>query len=285
MTKKLTIGSIIRRMTFIGIGAFIMGVGLEGVLLPNLLIDGGITGIAMLISRITGLKLGLLLCILNVPFFVLGYKKIGKVFAFSMMYGIAVLSLSTACLKHINPIVGDGLLAVAFGGILLGLGVGIVMRNGGVLDGTETLSILLEKRLPLSVGEIILIINVVIFSVASLVFGLNNALYSMLTYYIASKTIDTVVKGFDDKKMAYIISDKGSEIAKEIEEQLRRGVTFLNGEGSYSGEPKKVLMCVFARLEESQIKDIVREIDIEAFTIISSIEDVHGGRFKKRKMH
>jgi uncharacterized membrane-anchored protein YitT (DUF2179 family) len=283
--KRLTVRNIVKRAFFITLGAVIMAYGLEAVLIPNNMIDGGVTGLSMILSHVTGINLSLFLVILNLPFFFLGYKQIGKTFAFSMLYGIVALSLATSFMHHINPIVHDMLLAVVFGGLILGLGVGLTIKNGGVLDGTETLSILVEKRVPFSVGEIIMFVNVIIFSLAAFVFSLENALFSMLTYYIAFKTIDVVVKGLDDMKSVYIISDNTDEIADAITERLGRGVTYLHGEGSYSGEDKRVILCVFTRLEETKLKDIIRELDPEAFTIATDVSAVHGGRFKKKDIH
>lgn len=283
--QKMKLGSLIKRAFFIALGAVAMSFGLEGILIPNHVIDGGVTGISMMLSHLTTVKLGVFLFILNLPFFFLGYKQIGKTFALSMLFGIIVLSISTTLMHHITPIVQDEILAVVFGGLMLGFGVGLVIRNGGVLDGTETLAILIEKKAPFSVGEIIMIINVIIFSVAAFIYGLENALYSMLTYYIAFKTIDIVVKGFDDMKSIYIISDCNQVIAETIMQRLGRGVTYLKGEGSFTGDDKNIVFCVFTRLEEAKIKDIVRELDPAAFVIISDVGEVKGGRFKKRDIH
>ncbi|WP_051015714.1 YitT family protein [Desulfitobacterium dichloroeliminans] len=281
----MRIRSLIRRGVFITMGATSMAMGLEGILIPNQIIDGGITGVSMMLSHLTSINLGVYIFFLNLPFFFLGYKQIGKTFALSMLYGIIILSVATSYLHHITPFVQDVLLAVVFGGLLLGFGVGLVIRSGGVLDGTETLAILIEKKAPFSVGEIIMIINVIIFAVAAFVYGLDNALYSMLTYYIAFKTIDIVVKGFDDMKSVYIISDQNTEIAEAISSRLGRGVTFLQGEGSFTGDVKRVVFCVFTRLEEAKMKDIIREIDTSAFVIIGDVGEVKGGRFKKKDIH
>lgn len=282
---KLNLGSVIKRLIFITIGAIIMAYGLEAILIPNHMIDGGATGVSMILNHITPVNLSVYLVLLNLPFFYLGYKQIGKVFTFSMLYGIVCLSVATHFMHGVQPIVDEPLLAVIFGGLALGVGVGLVMRNGGVLDGTETLAILIEKRTPFSVGEIIMVINVIIFSIAAFVFGLENALYSMLTYYVAFKTLDTVVKGFEDMQSMYIISDYTEEISKAISEQLGRGSTYLYGEGSYSGADKRIIMCVFTRLEETKMKDIIREIDPNAFIISHEVSDVRGGRFKKKDIH
>jgi uncharacterized membrane-anchored protein YitT (DUF2179 family) len=283
--KRLKARSIVTRAVFITIGAIIMAYGLEAILIPNDMIDGGVTGLSMILSSVTPINLSIFLVLLNLPFFFLGYKQIGKTFAFSMLYGIIALSIATSFMHHVEPIVTDSLLAVVFGGLTLGLGVGLTLRNGGVLDGTETLALLIEKKVPFSVGEIIMFVNVIIFSIAAFVFGLENALFSMLTYFIAFKTIDVVVKGLEDMKSMYIISDNTAEIADAITERLGRGVTYLHGEGSYSGEDKRVILCVFTRLEETKMKDIIREIDPKAFTISTDVAEVRGGRFKKKDIH
>lgn len=283
--QKMKIRSLVKRAFFITFGAVAMAFGLEGILIPNHIIDGGVTGVSMMLSHLTPIKLGVFLFLLNLPFFFLGYKQIGKTFAVSMLYGILTLAVSTFLMHDLAPVVHDEILAVVFGGLMLGFGVGLVIRNGGVLDGTETLAILIEKKLPFSVGEIIMIINVIIFSVAAFVYGLDNALYSMLTYYIAFKTIDIVVKGFEDMKSVYIISECNQIIAETIAQRLGRGVTYLRGEGSFTGDDKNIIFCVFTRLEEAKMKDIIREIDPSAFVIISDVGEVKGGRFKKRDIH
>jgi uncharacterized membrane-anchored protein YitT (DUF2179 family) len=283
--KRKKARSLALRVLFITIGAIIMAYGLEAILIPNDMIDGGVTGVSMILSHVTGINLSIFLVILNLPFFFLGYKQIGKTFAFSMLYGIVALSVATSFMHHVEPMVQDSLLAVVFGGLTLGVGVGLTIRSGGVLDGTETLALLIEKRTPFSVGEIIMVVNVIIFSIAAFVFGLENALFSMLTYYIAFKTIDIVVKGLEDMKSMYIISDHTEEIADAITDRLGRGVTYLHGEGSYSGEDKRVILCVFTRLEETKMKDIIRDLDPKAFIISTDVAEVRGGRFKKRDIH
>ncbi len=283
--KRLTVRSILKRGLFITIGAIIMGFGLEAILIPNHIIDGGVTGLSMILSHLTTIHLSIFLVLLNLPFFFLGYKQIGKTFAISMLYGIIALSVATSFMHSVEPVVDDQLLAVVFGGLTLGIGVGLTMRNGGVLDGTETLAILFDKRLPFSVGEIIMFVNVIIFALAAFVYGIENALFSMLTYYIAFKTIDVVVKGMEDMKAMYIISDHTQQIADAICDRLGRGVTFLHGEGAYSGEDKRVIFSVFTRLEETKMKDIIHEIDPTAFMIATDVAEVRGGRFKKKDIH
>ena len=285
ISKRKSIGELLIKFITITIGAVIMAYGLEAILLPNNIIDGGVTGISMLLSHITSFNLSIFLVILNLPFFFLGYKQIGKTFALGMLYGIVVLSVATTLMHSVDPFVTDHLLATVFGGIILGIGVGLVIRSGGVLDGTETLAILLEKKLPLSLGQIVMIFNVIIFTVAAFVFGVENALYSMMTYYIASKVIDLVIGGFDEMRSVHIISNNSEELASAISNRLGRGVTMLNGSGYYTGDEKNVIFCAISRLEESKMKEIIKHYDPNAFVIFTEVSDVKGGRFKKKDIH
>jgi uncharacterized membrane-anchored protein YitT (DUF2179 family) len=222
---------------------------------------------------------------LNIPFFYIGYKQIGKTFALSTLLGIAVLSATTLLLHDFPVFTEDLLLATVFGGIVLGIGVGMVIRYGGSLDGTEILAILVNKKLPFSVGEIIMFFNIFIFGTAGFVFGWNRAMYSILAYFIAFKTIDVVIRGLDESKSAWIISENHQVIGEAILARLGRGVTYLNGEGAYTGEDKKVIFCVITRLEEAKLKAIVEEIDPNAFLAVADIAEVRGGRFKKKAIH
>ncbi|MHC0038191.1 YitT family protein [Pseudoneobacillus sp. C159] len=283
--KGLTKVKLVQRTFFIIFGAILMGVGLEEFLVPNRILDGGIVGISIIFSHLTGFKLGVFIFILNIPFFFIGYKQIGKTFALSTLLGIAVLSVTTSLLHHVPGITDDLLLATVFGGIVLGIGVGIVIRYGGSLDGTEIMAILINKKSPFSVGEIIMFFNIFIFGVAGFVFGWDRAMYSLLAYYIAFKTIDIVIAGLDESKSAWIISEKYKDIGEAIIARLGRGVTYLNGEGAYTGDDKKVVFCVITRLEEAKLKDIVEELDPSAFLAVANISEVRGGRFKKKDIH
>ncbi|MGD7045611.1 YitT family protein [Jeotgalibacillus proteolyticus] len=274
-----------KRSTFIILGALLMAIGLELFLVPNQVLDGGIVGISIILSYLTGWKLGVFIFVLNIPFFFIGYKQIGKTFALSTLLGISVLSLGTFFLHSVPVFTDDLLLATVFGGIILGMGVGVVIRYGGSLDGTEILAILFNKNSPFSVGEIIMFFNFFIFIVAGFVFEWDRAMYSAMTYFIAFKTIDIVIQGIDESKSAWIISDFYEEIGQAIIDRLGRGVTYLNGEGAYTGDGKKVIFCVITRLEEAKLKGIVEDIDPAAFLAVGSIAEVRGGRFKKRAIH
>ncbi|MEL3962998.1 YitT family protein [Lysinibacillus endophyticus] len=273
------------RVVMVIIGALIFAIGLELFLVPNNVMDGGIVGISIIISHLVGLPVGVFIFILNLPFIFIGYKQIGKTFALTTALGITILSIATVIMHHLNPFTKDLLLATVFGGILLGVGVGLVIRYGGCLDGTEVLAILSNIKLPFSVGEIILFINLIIFTVAGFVFTWEQAMYSVVAYYIASKVIDVVVLGMEESKSVYIISEDIEEIGQAILHRLGRGVTYLHGEGAYTGDNKKVIFCVITRLEESKMKEIVRSIDNQAFLAIGNISEVKGGRFKKKGIH
>ncbi|WP_286163137.1 YitT family protein [Bacillus sp. es.034] len=285
MHKKIPLKEVVKRAFLITVGAVIMAVGLEIFLVPNQVIDGGIVGVSIMLSHITGIKLGLFIFILNIPFFFIGYKQIGKTFAFSTLYGIIVLSISTTFLHPVAAFTQDILLASLLGGIVLGIGVGMVIRYGGSLDGTEILAILSSKRLPFSVGEIIMFVNLFILASAGFVFSWDRAMYSLLAYYVAFKLIDITIKGLDESKSVWIISENYEEIGDALLHRLGRGVTYLKGEGAFSGDDKKVIFCVITRLEEAKLKDIVAEHDPSAFLAIADIAEVRGGRFKKKDIH
>lgn len=274
-----------RKIIMVMIGAMIMAVGLELFLVPNQIMDGGIVGISIIISHLLSLPLGIFIFVLNIPFIFLGYKQLGKTFAILTGIGITTLSVTTIGLHNLEPFTTDSLLATVFGGIVLGMGVGIVIRYGGSLDGTEILAILFNRKLPFSVGEIVMFMNVIIFSAAGFIFSWQQAMYSIMAYYIASKMIDVVIQGLEESKSIYIISDETDEIGQAIMDHLGRGVTFLHGEGAYTGDNKKVIFTVITRIEESKLKTIVEEIDPHAFLAIGNIAEVSGGRFKKKDIH
>ncbi|MDR0136262.1 YitT family protein [Metabacillus idriensis] len=283
--KKLPKAEIGKRMVLICFGAVLMAIGLEIFLVPNRVIDGGIVGISIILSHLTKVKLGIYLFFLNVPFFFIGYNQIGKTFALSTLFGVGIMSASTVLLHPVPVLTEDLLLASVFGGIILGIGVGLVIRYGGSLDGTEVLAILFNKQSPFSVGEIIMFFNLFILGSAGFVFGWDRAMYSLIAYFIAYKTIDVVVQGLDESKSAWIISENPDEVGQAILDRLGRGVTYLNGEGAYTGDNKKVIFCVITRLEEAKLKSIVEELDPSAFLAVANITEVRGGRFKKKSIH
>lgn len=282
---KLSRLEVMRRWIFITLGAVLVSVGLEIFLVPNHIIDGGIVGISIIASHLTGLQLGFFLFLLNLPFLFLGYKQIGKTFALSTLYGVSIMSIGTFLLHPVPPLTVEPFLASVFGGVILGVGVGMVIRFGGSLDGTEIIAIVFNKRLPLSVGETVMFFNLFILGSAGFVFGWDRAMFSLIAYYIAYKMIDITIEGFDESKAVWIISEEANEIGAAIMNRLGRGVTYLHGEGGFSGGSKKVIFCVITRLEEAKMKSIVHELDPAAFLAVGNIHDVKGGRFKKRDIH
>ncbi|MEK5206993.1 MULTISPECIES: YitT family protein [Psychrobacillus] len=274
--QTITTFERISRVLFIILGALITAIGLEAVLIPNDIIDGGITGISILFSHMTGYSLSLFLFVLNIPFIFIGYKELGKSFAFSSVIGITALSISTSLLHHIPSIIsGDTMLVAVLGGIMIGLGIGIVLRKGGALDGTEILAILIAKKFPLSVGEVIMSINVLIFSFAMLIYGLKGALCSAIAYFIAMKVIDMVQAGFDESKNIMIISDHSRKIGDAIQAHLGRGVTYIAGEVGHTNEQVEIVICFINRLEEPELRSLIKTIDINAFVAINGIVEMH----------
>lgn len=267
------------------VGAVIAAVAIELFLVPNKVIDGGIVGISIIVSHLTKLPLGFFLFGLNIPFFLFGYKQIGKSFAVNTLLGVTIFSLSTTYLHHLDPVTDDVLLATVFGGIILGIGIGLVLRYGGSLDGTEILGVYFSKNLPFSVGQIVMFFNIFILGSAGFVFGWESTMYSLMTYFIAIKMIDTTVEGLQETRSVWIISKHTSAIADAIINKMGRGVTYLNGEGAYTRDSKQVIFCIVTRLEETNLKRLVEEIDPNAFVAVGHIYDVHGGDFNKQNAH
>ncbi|WP_028559521.1 YitT family protein [Paenibacillus pinihumi] len=283
--KKQSIGELIKKLIFITIGAVMMGVALEYFLVPNTILDGGITGISIVLSKITPIPLGVFIFVINVPFLLIGYKQIGRSFALSTLYGVAVMSLTTAFLHHVEPFTHEKILAVLYGGVMLGAGVGLVIRYGGALDGTEIVAILVSKKTRIPVGQIIMMINVVIFIVAGFVFGPDSAMYSIFSFYIAAKVMDIVVEGLDESKSVTIISSEFEEISQAIMDRLGRSTTYFYAKGGYSKTETQVVYCVVTRLELAKLKTIVQEIDPSAFISIQHVSDVLGGNMEKKNIH
>jgi uncharacterized membrane-anchored protein YitT (DUF2179 family) len=283
--KKISKLKLLKRSVFVPLGAILVAVGLEIFLVPNNIIDGGIVGVSIILAYLTNIKLGWYLLLLNLPFFFLGYKQIGKTFALTTLVGVVILSFSTMLLHPVPVLTDDPLLASVFGGVILGIGVGLVIRYGGSLDGTEILAILFNKTTPFSVGEVVMFFNLFILGSAGFVFGWEQAMYSLIAYFIAFKMIDITIEGFDESKSVWIISDQHKEIGEALLARLGRGVTYLYGEGGYSGDDKGIIFTVITRLEEAKLKSIVEDHDPSAFLAIGNIHDVKGGKFKKRDIH
>ncbi|TCN26229.1 YitT family protein [Mesobacillus foraminis] len=277
---------LVLRAIPIMIGAFITAYGLEAVLIPNNVSDGGVTGLSIAGSQLMGLPLGLLIAILNIPFVFLGYKQIGKSFAIYSVIGIAFLALGTIVMHHIPTIIqGDTLLVTVVGGIIIGFGMGLALRNGGALDGIDMLAVLLSRKLPFGTSDLILFLNLFVFIIVSTVFGLQGAFLSGIAYFIASKVIHIVEEGLSGSKTFKIITSQPEEMVKTIRDRLGRSATYNIVRGAYSNEEFKEITCVINRLEETKMKEIINEIDDNAFVAVYDVAEVKGGNFKKNDIH
>lgn len=270
----------VKNLLFLTIGAIITAFALESFLVPNNIIDGGVIGISMIVSHITKLNLGLLILIINTPFIIMAFKKMGAKFVVQTVYANIILAVFLNLFHHYK-VTGDLLLSTVFGGIILGFGVGVILRHEGSLDGTEMLSLVVARRFGCSVGEFIMGINVFIYLAAGKVFSWESAMYSIMTYFIASKVIDMVMEGLNSSKSVRIISDEATAIGQALIEKLDISVTYLQGIGGYTGQDKDLIYCVISRLELPKMLDIIKEIDSNAFVSVVDVHEVYGGRFKK----
>lgn len=265
-------------------GVAVAAFGVASFLLPNHFIDGGVTGISMLLAKVTGLPLAGVLVLVNAPFVVMGYRHIGSEFAIKSCLAIFGLALVLAIVPF--PVVtADHLLGAVFGGFFVGAGVGLAIRGGGVLDGTDVLAVLLSKRFSATVGEVLLFVNVVIFTIAAIFLGVEPALYSVLTYIAASKTIDFLLHGIEAYNSVMIVSAQHETIRQSILSELGRGVTAFKARGGYTSAEQQVLLCVVTRLELSRLDNIVKTHDAGAFVVIQPVLDIKGGVIKRRAFH
>jgi len=279
---------LIREMSFIALGIISASFGLKGFLLPNSFIDGGVTGISLIISELTNIPLSYLLVALNVPFIILALSTINRQFALRSLIAIVLLALTV----HFVPfptITNDKLLIAVFGGFFLGLGIGLAIRGGSVIDGTEILAVFAGRKTSMTIADVILVLNVFIFMVAAYVFSIEIALYAILTYLAASKTVDFIVSGIEEYIGVTIISERSEEIRLAIIENLGRGCTLYYGKKGFAkrGEKLKktdIVYTLITRLELSKLKSEVDKIDKDAFVVMHSIKDVKGGMIKKKPM-
>lgn len=287
MIDNLATRALISDIFFILIGVGFAAFGLEGLLLPNTFIDGGVTGICLLITESTGLSLPLLLLIVNIPFVLLAYRVVGRSFAIKSSAAIAGLAFALL-LFDFPEITQDKLLVSVFGGFFLGTGIGLTMRGGSVLDGTEILAIFLSRRTSIKVSDWVILINVLIFGAAAYLLSIEQALYSMLTYFVASKALDFVIDGVEEYTGVLIVSANFSEIRQVLIEELGYGATMLNGQGGYKDAEETlgttpVIYTVITRLEIRKLTLAVQHIDKRAFITMISVNDVYGGTMKRRK--
>lgn len=250
-------------------------------MVPNNIIDGGVVGLSIMGAHLTHVPLGVFLFFLNLPFILVGLKRLGKLFAFSSLYGVIVFALLTWLLHPSTGVTSDPILAAIFGGAIVGMGVGIVIRYGGTLDGTEIIAVLAGKKSIFSVGEVIMFLNLFILSSAGFVFGWDKAMYSLIAFFVAYKTIEITVEGLESSKSVWIVSQKYLDIGKAIEEELGRKVTYVNGRTQPSLISDGVMFSVITRIEEQKLKAIVKRYDRGAFVVISNVHEVMGKRFRQ----
>ena len=284
----ISLRSEIKSFLLITIGIFSAGFGFKGFLLTNKFIDGGATGISLLLSALTDIPLQYLIILVNLPFVIMAFKTVNRNFAIKTILAITGLSLCLAFVKFPN-ITNDNLLVAIFGGFFLGAGIGLSIRGGAVIDGTEVLAIFLSKKLGTTIGDIIIIINVIIFSTAAYFLGIEVAMYSMITYLAASKTLDFLVEGIEEYIGVTIVSSKCEEIKEMIYNKLGRGVTVYSGKKGFGKrglkEDNDIIFTVITRLEVSKLNTELEKIAPNAFVVMHAVKDTKGGMIKKRPLN
>lgn len=285
--KQITFEYIFKQwiapLFMITVGAVVAAFALEEFLVPFTILDGGVVGISMIISQLWGVPLGVLTIALNIPFMIVGFKRLGMRFLVKAIYAMVVFSSFLGVFEHMKEVTNQEILVVVFGGVLLGIGVGLILRYGGCLDGTEIVAMLLSHHMEFSVGQIVLFFNIIIYAAAGFLFGPDRALYSLLTYFITSKVIDIVENGMEQGKSVMIITDHGKDIADKIYSQLGRTCTQMEGKGMVSNGKKTVLYCVITRVEVPAIKKIINDADVSAFMTISDVSEIVGNHIKRKK--
>jgi len=286
--RRINIARGIKDFFFISFGVLSATFGLKSFLLPNEFLDGGAVGISLLANHLTGYNLSYLIVVINVPFILIGYTQVSKAFAMKTLAAIIALAIAVSVVDF-DPVTNDKLLTSFFGGFFLGLGIGLSIRGGSVLDGTEILAIYTSRNTVLTVGDFILVLNIVIFSVAAYVINVEIALYAILTYLVASKTVDFVVHGIEEYTSVIIVSQKSEEIKQAIIERMGRGVTVLKGKSGFGKQGHRdhdtdVLYSVITRLELQKLKTEIAKIDDDAFVVENSVNDIKGGMIKKRPL-
>jgi uncharacterized membrane-anchored protein YitT (DUF2179 family) len=270
---------------FIILGILSAGMGIHGFLLSSRFIDGGVTGISMLLSKVLGIPLPILILAINMPFIGLGYRQIGRAFAIRSALAIMGLSLCLATV-HYPDVTPDKLLTAVFGGFFIGAGMGLAMRGGAVLDGTDIAALLISKKSHLfRVGDVILGLNIVIFLTAEFFLGVEPALYSILTYLSATKTLDFLLHGLEEYTAITIVSERSAAIREALTLGLGRGVTVYKGRGGMSGADQEILFCVVTRLEIGKVMNIVHDLDDSAFITVGALAEVKGGVLRKTVHH
>lgn len=260
-------------------GAAIAAVGLQFFLVPNNLIDGGIVGVSIIASQLFHLPLAIFLILLNIPFIYLGYRKLGLKFAAYSALGVSALALITMFTHSQAGATDDPILAAVFGGMIVGLGVGLVIRYGGTLDGTDTVAILIDRKTSFSIGEAIMFINIFILGASGFVFGWDKAMYSVIAYFVAHKAIDITVEGMNESRSVWIVSNKYRQVGEAIRARTGRKVTYVNGKNEESIVSDGIVLSVITRFEEQRLKAAIYEVDPKAFIVISGAHEIIGKSF------
>jgi len=287
-TDRFDIVQFLKDTIFIVLGILSAGFGLKGFLLPNGFIDGGVTGISLLINEVTDFSLPVLVVVINVPFIILGYFQINRLFVIKSILAIVGLAIAISVINY--PIItSDKLLVAVFGGFFLGAGIGLSVRGGGVLDGTEVLAIYFGRKTGLSIGDFMLVFNIFVFSAAAYFLSIEVALYAILTYLAASKTVDFIIEGVEEYIGVTIISPDSEIIKKVITQELGKGITIYDGRGGYGKHgvhpPVQIIYCVITRLEIGRFQNKILHIDPKAFIVMNSVTSLKGGMIKKRQFH
>ncbi|MBQ6215580.1 MAG: YitT family protein [Oscillospiraceae bacterium] len=281
---KVFIKNTVFPLCMIMLGAACAAFSIECFLVPNTILDGGITGISLMLSYATKIPLSIFIIAINIPFFVVGYRHLGKTFLIRAVWAMGIFAASLLFFEKIKTVTESELLAVVYGGVLLGTGVGLVLRYGGCLDGTEIVAMLLSKKYGISTGAFIFIFNIVIYSTAGLLFGWDRAMLSLLTYFLSYKMIDVVEEALEQAKASMIITDNATEISDKIYKRLGRTCTKISAEGKVSGSSKVVLYCVITRVEVSELKRIINETEGSSFVTISEVSEIIGNHIKSSEM-
>ena len=277
----------LKNLFLILLGTALAVLAMKGFMIPNRFMDGGITGISILLHEIFHINISFLVIVLNVAFIYLGYKRIGKTFAVQTTIAVVILAIGLLFVE-INPITHDRLLIAAFGGLLIGTGVGLVIRGGGVIDGAEVIAVFTVRKTGFSNSEIIMLINTLIFAIAALQFGIETAMYSIITYFAATRTTNYVVDGIEEYTAMNIICSQHEEVKNLLVNELGKGITVYKGErgylpGSFEVRTESdIIVTIITRLEIKQIQDAVLEIDPRAFIYVQSIKEASGGILKAK---
>lgn len=282
MKKKNSTLSDILSFFMITVGIILASWSLDCFLIPNLILDGGVTGVSIIISKLSNIPLGLLVFLINIPFVYIGYKNVGTKFLIKSSFSMILFAITLTLFEELPAVTDEILLATTFGGFFLGIGVGLVLRFGGCLDGTESVGVVISRKTSLSVGQVVFFFNLFIYTIAGFIFGFERSMYSLLTYFITFKVIDIVSEGLESGKAALIITESGTNIGNQIYEKLGRTVTYIQGNGMLTGE-KEIMYCVVTRIEIPELKRIIANTNGSAFMTISDLSEIVGNHIKSNK--